>query len=73
VLFQGRKVAREVHVTDGGHRYLELRAKTIEMLPHMDDADFMPPADAWGPLGDRVSGVFLQPTDTSSFPHGQRR
>jgi len=66
--FQGRNVAREVDVTDGGKRYLELRVKTIELLPHLDDADFMPPADAVGPLGDRVSGVFLQPTNMSSAP-----
>ena len=66
--FQGRNLAREVDVTDGGHRYLELRVKTVEMLAHVDDGDFMPPADAVGPLGDRVSGVFLQPTNSSIFP-----
>jgi hypothetical protein len=66
--FQGRNVAREVDVTQGGKRYLELRVKTIELLPHLNDADFMPPADALGPLGDRVSGVFLEPTNMSSVP-----
>jgi hypothetical protein len=67
-LFQGGNVAREVDVTDGGHRYLELRVKAIEMLAHVDDAKFMAPADAVGPLGDRVSGVILEPINMSSIP-----
>src|SRR5580700_964359 len=32
VLFQERKVAREVHVTDGGHRYLELRVEVEQKV-----------------------------------------
>jgi hypothetical protein len=67
VSFQGRNLAQEVDVTDGGKPYLKLRVETIESLSLVDDADFLPPPDAVGPLGDRVSGVNLTPT-TTSFP-----
>jgi hypothetical protein len=66
--FQGRNIAREVDVTDGGHRYLELRVKTMEMLPQLDDAEFTPSADAVGPIGGRVSGVFLEPINNPTAP-----
>ena len=66
--FQERNVALEVDVTDGGKRCLELRVKTIELLANIDDADFTPPADAVGPLADRVSGVFFEPINMSSVP-----
>lgn len=68
VTFQGRNLAREVDVTDGGKPYLKLSVKTIELIPVTDDTDFLPPPDAVGPLGDRVSGVQEMPTKTS-FPH----
>ena len=64
--FQGRSVAQEVDVTDGGKPYLKLRVATIEMISHVDDADFLPPPDAIGPIGDRVSGVRLMPINVSS-------
>lgn len=67
VPFQGRNLAQEVDVTDGGKPYLRLRVETIELLSHVDDADFLPPPDAVGPLGDRISGVNLTPSKTS-FP-----
>ena len=67
VAFQGRNLAREVDVTDGGKPYLKLRVETIELLSRVDDADFLPPPDAVGPLGDRISGVNLMPSKTS-FP-----
>ena len=67
VPFQGRNLAQEVDVTDGGKPYLKLRVETIELFSHVDDADFLPPPDSVGPLGDRVSGVHLMPTKTS-FP-----
>lgn len=61
VPFQGRNLALDVDVTDGGKPYLKLRVQTIELISHLNDADFIPPADAVGPLGDRVSGVFRMP------------
>jgi hypothetical protein len=67
VPFQGRSLAREVEVTDGGKPYLKLQVKTIELISHVDDADLVPPPTAIGPLGDRVSGVHPVPIKTS-FP-----
>jgi hypothetical protein len=67
VPFQGRSLAQEVEVTDGGKPYLKLRVETIELISSVDDADFIPPPAAIGPLGDRVSGVHPRPTKTS-FP-----
>jgi len=66
--FQGRNVAREVDVTDGGKPYLKLRVQTLELISSVDDAEFTPPRDAVGPLGDRVSGVSLRPINMSSLP-----
>src|SRR5437879_1452262 len=51
---QGRNIAQEVDVTDGGKPYLKLHVETIEFLSHVDDASFLPPRDAVGPLGDRL-------------------
>jgi hypothetical protein len=65
--FQGRSLARDVEVTDGGKPYLKLHVETIELISHVDDADFMPPPAAVGPLGDRVSGVHPVQIKTS-FP-----
>ena len=61
VAFQGRNLAQEVDVTDGGEPFLKLHVNTIELIAHVDDADFLPPPGAVGPLGDRVSGVRLTP------------
>jgi hypothetical protein len=66
--FQSRNLGHEVDVTDGGKPYLKLRVETIELLSHVDDADFVPPPDAVGPLGDRVSGVSPVPVNMSSLP-----
>jgi hypothetical protein len=68
VSFQGRSLAQEVKVTDGGKPYLNLRVDMIELISHVDDADFSPPPDAIGPLGDRVSGVRPAPINISSRP-----
>jgi len=57
VPFQGRSLAEDVEVTDGGKPYLKLRVDKIELISHVDDRDFVPPPTAVGPLGDRVSGV----------------
>lgn len=66
--FQGRNIAREVDVTDGGKRYLELRVKAIEALAHVNEADFAAPTDAIGPISGRVSGVFLEPINKPTAP-----
>ena len=63
VSFQGRNLAREVDLTDGGKPLLKLRVQTIELISHLDDADFIPPPDAIGPFGDRVRDVGLHPID----------
>jgi hypothetical protein len=65
--FQGRSLAQTVEVTDGGKPYLKLRVATIELISHVDDADFVPPPTAIGPLNDRVSGVHPVPIKTG-FP-----
>jgi hypothetical protein len=67
VPFQGRNLAREVEVTDGGKPYLKLHLETVELISHVDDADFVPPPTAIGPLGHRVFGVQPVPTKTG-FP-----
>jgi hypothetical protein len=56
VPFQGRSLAQQVAVTDAGKPYLNLRVEKIELISHVDDADFLPPPTAI-PIGDRVSGV----------------
>lgn len=57
VAFQGRNVAQDVDVTDGGKPYLKLHVKTIELVSHINETDFTPPQDAVGPIGGRISGV----------------
>lgn len=66
--FRDVTLQQEVDVTDGGKPYLKLHFETIEFLSHVDDASFLPPRDAVGPLGNRVSGVHLVPIDMSSIP-----
>ena len=61
VLFQGRNLAQDVDVTDGGKPFLKLRVKTLELLSQIDEATFSQPSDAVGPIGGRVSGVSLMP------------
>jgi len=73
VPFQGRSLAQEVEVTDGGKPYLKLRVDTIELISHVEDADFLPPPYAVGPLGDRVSGVRPTPVNVSSRPQWPAR
>lgn len=57
VSFQGRNVAQDVDVTNGGKAYLKLRVKTIESIPNVNEADYAPPSGAVGPIGGRISGV----------------
>jgi hypothetical protein len=68
VSFQARNVAQEVDVTDGGKPYLKLRVQTIELISHLNDADFTPPPDAIGLLGDRISGVHPEQISVASLP-----
>jgi hypothetical protein len=68
VSFQGRNIAEDVDVTDGGKPYLKLRVQTIELMSNVDEANFLPPTNAVGPLGDRVSGVIVEPINMSSVP-----
>jgi hypothetical protein len=56
-MFEGRVVAREVEVTDGGKPYLKLRVTKLESVPSVDDAELTPPADAVKLSGKRVTGV----------------
>ncbi len=69
ISFEGRNIALDVDVTDGGKPHLKLRVETIESLSHVDDADFSPPSDAVGPLGGRVSGVSPVPVNMTSHPN----
>jgi hypothetical protein len=59
VPFQGRNLAREVDVTNGGKPYLKLRVTTVELMPRVGDGFFVPPPEAVGPVGGRISGVQL--------------
>jgi hypothetical protein len=60
-VFQGRNLAKDIDVTNGGKPYLKLRVKTLELLSHEDESVFSPSPDAVGPLAGRVSGVSLMP------------
>ncbi|MGA3130164.1 MAG: energy transducer TonB [Terracidiphilus sp.] len=64
VSFQGRFVARNVEVTDGGHPFLKLRVTKLEQLDHLDENEFSPTADAVNLSGARVSGVAMTPLKT---------
>lgn len=69
VAFQGRNIGREVDVTEGGKAYLQLRVDKIEMIANVEDAMFVPPKDAVGPFGGRISGVRAQVIKTGTgFP-----
>jgi len=64
--FQGRNIAQDVDVTDGGKPYLKLRVERIETLSNVNNADFAPPTDAVQ-IGGRISGV--RPTPINNvFP-----
>lgn len=51
VLFQGRAVARDITVTNGGKPKLKIHVETLEELSQPDDALFTPSSD-----GTRVTG-----------------
>ena len=67
VSFQGHYIGRDVDVTDGGKPFLKLHVETIENILSTNDADFIPPPDAKGPIGERIAVVQTHPLRTS-FP-----
>ncbi len=58
-LFQGRYIARDVVVTDGGKPYLKLHVKTLEPVSGADASLFQPTADAVNLHGKTQTGVPL--------------
>jgi hypothetical protein len=64
---EGRNVARQVEVTDGGHRFLSIQVRTIEAIVHVDERELAPPADAVNLTGQRVTGVNPRPVQ-NVFP-----
>jgi len=66
-VFQGRSVAQDVDVTDGGKLFLKLHVEVVELLSPVDEAVFSPSSEAIGPLGGRVSGVNLAPINSAVF------
>lgn len=54
VSFQGRFVARDIRVTNGGQPRLVVHVETIEGLSATQKPDFAPPADAVHISGDRI-------------------
>jgi hypothetical protein len=67
VQMEGRNIARDVEVTNGGHPFLKLRVQTLEQLSDIDDKEFTPPADAVSLSGKPVTGVNPKPIQTA-FP-----
>jgi Gram-negative bacterial TonB protein C-terminal len=63
----GRKIAQDVEVTDGGKPFLKLHVKVIETISQINDKDFVPPPTAINLLGKTVSGISPKPIQTS-FP-----
>lgn len=66
--FQGRNLAREVDVTNGGKPYLKLRVERAELISQVDDAAFTPPPDAVALASERISGVHPTPVNMSGTP-----
>lgn len=66
-VFEGRNIGRDVEVTDGGHPFLKLRVKTLELISAIDQQDFTPPPDAVNQSGKPVTGVNPRPISTA-FP-----
>jgi TonB family protein len=46
VIFQGRSIARDIHVTYKDKPFLNLHLETLEALQPVNESDFTPPADA---------------------------
>ena len=69
VPFQGRNIARDVEVTNGGKPYLKLHVNTIELISHVDEADFTPPPQAVNLLQKRTKVSGVHPNHVTSYPH----
>lgn len=67
VTFQGRNVAREVEVTDGGKPHLKMKVQKLETVSSVDPQDLQAPANAINLQGKRLSGVSLTTLHTE-FP-----
>jgi hypothetical protein len=65
--FQGRNIGRDIEVTDGGHPFLKLQVKTLELISATDQQEFTPPPEAVNLLGKPVTGVNPRPLNTA-FP-----
>jgi outer membrane biosynthesis protein TonB len=62
---EGRYIARDVEVTDGGHPFLKLKIQLVEQIPNIDEKAFIPPSDAADLTGKLVVGVNPKPLQTS--------
>ncbi len=67
ISFQNRNLAQDVVVYDGGSQFLKLHLNTVELISHVNDTDFLPPTEATGPIGGRISGVRLEPTNAAGI------
>jgi hypothetical protein len=54
VLFHDRYIAREVAVTQGAKKYLQIHVQIIESIAEVRDEDFSPSPGAFGPVGDGI-------------------
>jgi hypothetical protein len=66
--FEGRSVARDVEVTQGGKRYLKMHIETLESISHPEAADLAPAADAVRVSTEKISGVRPKLVSSGPFP-----
>jgi hypothetical protein len=55
VVFEGRYIARDVTVTDGGKPSLKIHVEKVEVISHIDESLFAPPSGRASPLGGRIA------------------
>ena len=73
--FQDRYVGREVGVTQGGKKYLQIHVKELDTIAQVQDAEFLRTPGAVGPIGDgievpsSVMGEYMIPRFPAPFPH----
>jgi hypothetical protein len=67
VQMEGRNIARDVEITNGGHPFLKLKVQMLEQISDIDDKEFNPPAEAVSLSGKPVIGVNPKPLQTA-FP-----
>lgn len=61
---EGRNIARQVEVTNGGHRFLSIQVKNMETVAQIDEKELEPPAEAVNLTGQPVTGVNPAPVQT---------